>query len=554
MTSPLPVVELRRIRKRFDQNEVLRGASLSLFPGEIHALIGENGAGKSTLMNILFGMPVIHRTGGYEGEIRIDGQPAEPRTPEQARALGLGMVHQEFQLIEGFTAAENIKLNREPLRGGLMGRLSSLCGGRLSRLETLDRRRLRGEARAALTRLGVEVPENRVIGELPVGHRQFVEIAREIDRRQVRALILDEPTAVLTESAAELLLRTLRALARSGAAVLLITHRLEEVKAVADRFTVLRDGEVVLSGSVAATSLETMAEAMCGRSLRADPRSGSAAAEDGAAIQGGSNPSAQTGRPLLLKLENLQVDMPGEAVRGADLEVRAGEILGIGGLAGQGKAGIAGGLFGLYPARGRAWLEGAPLPLGRPREALRRGLAFLPEDRRGTGLWLEETLALNMASSAMLVQGRFLRWPLLGPLSGLDRKALSRHARRWIEELDIRCEGPQDRPIRLSGGNQQKVALARVLALDPKLLFIAEPTRGIDIGAKERILRLLRDRNREKGTTVVMVSSELEELRQLCHRIAIISAGQVAGILPAGASPKEFGLLLGGKRRKEPDR
>jgi simple sugar transport system ATP-binding protein len=240
--------------------------------------------------------------------------------------------------------------------------------------------------------------------------------------------------------------------------------------------------------------------------------------------------------------------MPGERVRGVDLEVKRGEILGIGGLAGQGKLGIANGLMGLYPARGEVRVEGRRLALGDPRAALRVGLAFVSEDRRGVGLLLDESIADNIATPAIEVKGRFLRARVLGMLALVDRIAVGRQALHAIEELDIRTTGPEQPVRRLSGGNQQKVCLARALVLEPRILLVSEPTRGIDVGAKFLVLDALVRLNREEGITIVMTSSELGELRSVCHRIAIIAEGGLAGVLAPDAPDVEFGLLMSGEK------
>jgi simple sugar transport system ATP-binding protein len=488
-TSSGPALELRSISKEYEGNRVLKGVSLAVRAGEIHALVGENGAGKSTLMNILFGMPVIWETGGYSGEVLLGGEPARFRTPAEAMTAGIGMVHQEFMLLPGFRVAENIKLNREPSRPNVLSRVFGRG------LEALDTARMRRDARGALDRIGLGVDEWVPLAGLPVGHMQFVEIAREVDKDSLRLLIFDEPTAVLTEGEAERLLEAMRAFAARGVAVLFITHRLDEVRAVADRMTILRDGEVVGTP---------------------DPKS-------------------------------THVEMPGEPVEDVSIVVNRGEILGIGGLAGQGKIGIANGIMGLYPATGRVALDGAPFTLNDPRGALERGLAFVSEDRRGVGLLGEESVELNIALSALEAQGRFLRPFFIPALRPLDPGAMRRHALDMIQRLDVRTTGPTQQVRRLSGGNQQKVCVARAMSLTPRLLFVSEPTRGIDVGAKARVLDILSELNREQGVTLVVTSSELAELRSLCDRVAIVYRGRIETILPPDASDIVFGLAMAGE-------
>jgi simple sugar transport system ATP-binding protein len=520
-----PVLDLRDVAKSYEGNRVLKGVSLAVRAGTIHALVGENGAGKSTLMNILFGMPVIHETGGWQGAIVLDGREVRFGSPAEAMRAGVGMVHQEFMLIPGFTIAENIKLNREPTTPNLASRVL----GR--KLETVDRARTRQDARRALDLVGMSVDEWLPVAGLPVGHMQFVEIAREVDKQNVRVLIFDEPTAVLTESEAAELLQVMRSLAARGLAILFITHRLDEVLDVASDVTVLRDGEVVGRPDPKSTTVERIAELMVGRPTAVVKHAGVRDARVDVA----------------LSIEDLHVDMPGERVNGVSLELRRGEILGVGGLAGHGKIGIANGLMGLYPARGRVLKQGKPFALNQPRSALRAGTAFVSEDRRGVGILPDESIELNIVLTAMEAQNRFLRPGPIPALRLLDQRQVRRHAREMIQALDIRCTGPRQHVRRLSGGNQQKVCLARAMTLEPDLLLVSEPTRGIDVGAKERVLEILRRLNRERGLTLLVTSSELAELRAVCDRIAIIYRGAIQAILPSDAPDAQFGLAMAGE-------
>ncbi len=526
MASSAPILELRDISKEYYGNRVLKGVTLAVRPGTIHGLLGENGAGKSTLMNVLFGMPVIHDTGGYQGEVVLAGSPARFRSPDEAMAAGIGMVHQEFMLIPGFAVAENIKLNREPTLPNLMSRVA----GR--KLEIVDRKTCGADSRVALDTVGMNVDEWAMVAGLPVGHKQFIEIAREVDKRHVRLLIFDEPTAVLTESEAEELLAVMRSLAARGIGILFITHRLDEVLAVCDDITVLRDGEVAGRPDPRDTTVIRIAELMVGRPALAAGAAGSRAAATG---------------PPALEVRDLAVDMPGERVESVSFTLGAGEVLGIAGLAGHGKIGIANGLMGLYPARGTVRKHGEPLALNDPRAAIRALLAFVSEDRRGVGILPDESIELNIALTAIEAQGRFLHPAPLEPLRLMDGRAVRRHAHEMIRALDIRCTGPRQHVRRLSGGNQQKVCLARAMTLEPDTLLVSEPTRGIDVGAKERVLELLRSLNRERGMSLIVTSSELAELRSICDRIAIVYHGRIEAILGRDASDADYGLAMAGE-------
>ena len=520
-----PLLQMQNIKKDFFGNQVLTDINFTLNAGEVLGLCGENGAGKSTLMKILFGMDVIRETGGYSGDILINGQKVEFSTPFDALKAGIGMVHQEFSLIPGFTATENILLNREPKKKNV---ISEVFG---ERLNTLDYKEMDRRSAAAIEKMGVEIDAKMVISSMPVGHKQFTEIARELSKDQLKLLILDEPTAVLTEKEAEALLDSIRGMAARGISVIFITHRLHEILAVCDQVVVMRDGYVVRDVPAKQTSVEDITRWMVGRDVRSGSAPAAAKAED-------------TDAKTILSIKNLWVDMPGETVRNVSLDVRKGEILGIGGLAGQGKLGIPNGVMGLYEAGGTVEFDGQAVPLNNPRKCLDSSLAFVSEDRREVGLLLDESLEWNIAFPAMQIQNKFLKSLLGGLIKWRDEKAIRQVTQKYIDQLQIKCTSSKQKAKELSGGNQQKVCLAKAFALEPKFLFVSEPTRGIDVGAKSLVLEALKQFNRESGVTVVMISSELEELRQTCDRVAIVSGGRVAGILPAAASSEEFGRLM----------
>ncbi len=522
------ILEMKDITKRYGENTVLSNVSLKIRPGEIHALLGENGAGKSTLMNVLFGMPVIHATGGFSGEVLIDGEKTVIASPHDAMRKGIGMVHQEFMLIPGFTITENIKLNREITKPNILSRIFG------SNLETLDMKEMSGDAREALDSVGMSIDEYTMVQGLPVGYMQFVEIAREIDKKGVKLLVFDEPTAVLTESEAGQLLKVMKDIAAKGIAIIFITHRLDEVINAADSITILRDGQFVTACETKDTNAVRLAEMMIGREgndgefsfVTAEPR------------------TFGKDVPIALNITHLAVDMPGEMVKDASFQVHEGEIFGIGGLAGQGKIGIPNGIMGVCQAKGDVEFLGKKMTLNDARAALSSGMAMVSEDRRGVGLLLDESIEDNIVFNAMQIKGDFTR-KFLG-LTQRDTKAIRKHAENMIKELDIRCVSSLQHSGTLSGGNQQKVCIARALTMHPKMLFVSEPTRGIDIGAKKLVLETLVKLNRELGMTIVMVSSELMELRSICDNIAIVSEGRVVDILPVNASDADFGLAMSG--------
>ena len=518
-----PLLEMRNIKKDFFGNQVLEDINFTLEAGEVLGLVGENGAGKSTLMKILFGMDVIRETGGYGGEVVLNGETVHFATPFDALAAGIGMVHQEFSLIPGFSAKENILLNREPQKKTI---LSEVFGDRLN---TLDYKEMDKRAEAAIEKMGVHIDADMRISDMPVGHKQFTEIARELSKDQLKLLILDEPTAVLTEKEAEALLDSIRGMSKRGISVIFITHRLHEILSVCDKVVIMRDGHVVKDTPAKETSVDEITRAMVGRKVDTSVSQDIIDHSDAKTI---------------MSIRKLWVDMPGEIVRNVNLDIKEGEILGIGGLAGQGKLGIPNGVMGLYEAGGTVEFDGKPIPLNNPRKCLDEQLAFVSEDRRGVGLLLDETLEWNVAFPAMQIHNKFLKSYLGGLVKWRDEKAIHEVTEEYINELKIKCTSSKQKARELSGGNQQKVCLAKAFALEPKFLFVSEPTRGIDVGAKALVLEALKKFNRESGVTVVMISSELEELRTTCDRIAIVSGGRIAGILPATESSEAFGALM----------
>lgn len=521
------LLEMRGITKEYYGNAVLKDVELLLKPGEIHSLVGENGAGKSTLMNILFGMEVIHSTGGFKGKVKFAGKDMTIHSPKEAMELGIGMVHQEFMLIPGFSVTENIKLNRETLKSNPV----SLIFG--ERLKSVDFKTMGNDARKALDILDMDIDEWVRVEGLPVGHKQFIEIAREIDKDNIRLLVFDEPTAVLTESEAKNLLKAVKNLAAQGIAILFISHRLDEVMDISDNITVLRDGELVTCKTSEETTIEELAELMVGRKIALSNK----------------EKNVNSIEEYILELKDFRVNMPGEEVNGIDLKVRKGEILGVGGLAGQGKLGIANGLMGLYPSCGEVILDSEVINTKDTKSMLKQGIAFVSEDRKGMGLILDESIEMNIVTTTMNIKDKYLY--NLGFFKLKNWGEIKRHTNNMINDLDIRCTGSKQKVGNLSGGNQQKVCIARALTLEPNILLVSEPTRGIDIGAKKLVLDLLIQLNKSHNMTIIMTSSELAELRSVADRIAIVSEGTIAGILQPNASDKEFGLLMAGRLSKQ---
>jgi len=524
------LLKMEHVSKDFYGTKVLKNINISVKPGEIIGLVGENGAGKSTLMNILFGNPIIHETGGFEGKIIFDGKEVNFASPFDAIYAGIGMVHQEFIFIPGFTAIENILLNKEPTRYSFF---SEIFGDKLN---VLNREEMKKRAIEAIKILGIELNPEIIVKEMPVGHKQFIEIAREIDRKLLKLLVLDEPTAVLTESEAGIAMKAIKKLADKGVSVIFISHRLQEILDSCDRIVVLKDGSVQKELIPSDTNPREVAEYMIGHELTKSIW---------------KSKEIRKISETILEVNNLWVDMPGEQVNGASFKVNKGEIFGIGGLTGQGKLGIANGIMGLHPAEGEVKFKGKPIFLNNSKYVLEQGIAFVSEDRRGLGLILDQPIFKNITFTAMQIKDMFLKSLLGGLIKWSDDKAMIKITREYIDALQIKCESEKQLVRELSGGNQQKLCMAKVFVLKPELIFVSEPTRGIDVGAKSLVLDTLREYNRKYGITIIMASSELVELRAICERIAIVDEGRISGILPPTAKLVEFGLLMLGIKSKK---
>ncbi|MBA2365719.1 MAG: ABC transporter ATP-binding protein [Actinobacteria bacterium] len=491
-------IELRGIVKRFPGVVANSNIDLELRHGEVHALLGENGAGKSTLMSVLAG---IYQPDA--GSILIDGEPIALRSPRDAIQAGIAMVHQHFRLVKPFTVAENV-----------------LLGARTSWL--LSPGRLEAEVADLAQQAGLKASPSARIWQLSVGEQQRVEILKALYRK-ARVLILDEPTAVLTPQEAEALFVTLRSMAADGRTVVFVSHKLSEVMSVADRITVLRGGKHVGTLETASTDEHRLAHLMVGRDIAFE--SARAPGEAG---------------EIVLRVDDLHAlsDLGLPAVRGASLSVRAGEILGLAGVAGNGQRELAEALAGTRPpTRGRIELYGADLTRASARRRIEAGLAYVPEDRLGTGL----VGAMDATANVML---KSLSKHRRGPL--LDYRSAARRTKDLVEQFGIKMSS-LDAPVRLmSGGNLQKLLLARELSSSPRVVIAAHPTAGLDVGATEAVHELLLEQ-RASGVGILLISEDLDELLMLSDRIAVMYEGEIAGEVSADdADLERIGLMMGG--------
>jgi ABC-type uncharacterized transport system ATPase subunit len=502
-----PLLELRGITKRFPGVLANDDVTFDLRSGEVHALLGENGAGKSTLMNILYGLYTPD-----EGQILLHGKPIDLGSTRAAIEHGIGMVHQHFMLIPVMTVAENIVLATEPRKAGVL----------------LDYDAARKRVRELSERYGLLVDPSARIDRISVGQQQRVEILKAL-YRGAEILILDEPTAVLTPQEAQELFEIIRALKSQGKSIIFISHKLNEVLEIADRITTLRRGKVVDTIPAEGATEASLARMMVGREvlLRVDKK------------------TAHLGEPLLT-VENLHVidDRGLESVRGISLEVRSGEILGLAGVDANGQSELIDAIAGLRPVKsGRIVVDGRDVTHAHAKEALDAGIGHIPEDRHRRGLVLFFSLTENLALHSYRHAPNSKR-------GFLNLRAMLARARRLLEEFDVRGGTPTTPAGALSGGNQQKVVLAREIDGDPKVLIAAQPTRGLDVGAIEFVHRRLVEQ-RDAGRAVFLVSLELEEILSLSDRILVIYEGQIVGEFPPTATEEELGFAMTGGGRGE---
>ncbi|WP_454167419.1 ABC transporter ATP-binding protein [Microbacterium lacticum] len=499
-------LELRGITKRFGSLVANDHIDLVVEPGEIHALLGENGAGKSTLMNVLYG---LYRAD--EGEILLDDVPQHFRGPGDAMAAGIGMVHQHFMLIPVFTVAENVMLGHEETKA--FGRL--------------DLNAARKHVREVAQRFGFEIDPDALVGDLPVGVQQRVEIIKALSR-DAKVLVFDEPTAVLTPQETDELMAIMRQLRDAGTSIVFITHKLREVREVADRITVIRLGRVVGEASPTATNAE-LASLMVGRAVEL---------------------TVQKNPPHLgeggLEVRDLRVLTHTGAivVDGVSFDVRPGEILAVAGVQGNGQTELVEAIVGLAPrVEGSISLDGTELVGKSVHAILGEGVGFVPEDRKIDGLVggfsVAENLILDRSSDPAFARAGTLR-----------RSALDSFARDRITEYDIRTQGPQTAAGTLSGGNQQKVVIAREMSRDLRLLVVAQPTRGVDVGSIEFIHKRIIE-TRDAGIPIIVVSTELDEVTALADRIAVMYRGTVVGIVPGDTARDTLGLMMAGETEPE---
>ena len=490
-------VEMKGIDKAFGTNQVLKNAGFFLEDGEIHALMGENGAGKSTLMKILTGVYTKDA-----GTVLVDGQEVTYKSPQEAEKAGIVFIYQEMNSLFDLTVEENLFMGKEITKG------FGIC----------DKKAMRAKAREVMERMGVNIDVGAVMSDLSVGQQQMVEICKAL-MADAKVLIMDEPTAALTQSETEILFQVINSLRKKGVSIVYISHRMEEIFELCDRITILRDGEYVGTRYIKDITMDDIVQMMIGREIgERYPKRDCKIGEE------------------ILRVEGLSHE---KYFKDVNFNVRAGEVLGVSGLMGAGRTEIMQCIFGNMPITGgKLFIEGKEVKISNPRQAIDAGIGFITEDRKTEGLLLEKSISENIELCNL---GKV---SANGVLNGKKREEL---VKRGIEEFRIRCFGPYHECHNLSGGNQQKVVLAKWIYTDPKILILDEPTRGVDIGAKKEIYSVINDMA-AKGVAVIMVSSELPEVLGMSDRIMVVHEGHVTGIIDADGADqaKVMTLATGG--------
>ena len=499
-TGVAPLLEISHVSKSFPGVQALKDVQLTLQRGEVLALVGENGAGKSTLMKILSGIYAKD-----SGEIVIDGLPVEITGPRPAKELGISIIHQEMHLLPHLSVAQNIYIGREPRRGPL-----------------LQEGALRRQTTALLQRLGIALRPNALVGGLTVAQQQMVEIAKALSYDSTKILIMDEPTSAISVTETEVLFTLIRSLRDRGVGIVYISHRMEELRQIADRLMVLRDGQYVGSRTLADVTDDEVIAMMVGRHIAADHRRGT--------------PTSPDAGDLVLSVRGLSTK---RLLRDVSFDLHRGEILGFAGLMGAGRTETARAVIGADPiTAGEVAVNGRTVRITGPEVAVRYGIGYLPEDRKRHGLMLDQDVMFNMSMSSLR------RYSV--PPGIILRSRAMRVTKEYINTLRIKTPSARTMVKNLSGGNQQKVVIGKWLVRNCDILIFDEPTRGIDVGAKEEIYRLLQNLAGQ-GKAIIVISSELPEVLRLAHRIVVMSNGRVTGQLEATDADQEKVMQLATK-------
>jgi len=524
------MIKTINLSKQFSGIYAFKNVNFHLKKGEIHGIVGANGSGKSTFLNVLFQDRNIHLTGGYEGKIIFDGEEMKINTTREAIELGMGKVYQEFALVNSMDIASNIKINSNNFVGSSNEKTNK-------DFLYIDKKKNEQDAEAVLREMGIKVDVKSSLENLNVSVKQFIEIAREISNKNLKVLFLDEPTASLNKEDTDIFMKIIKALKEKGISIIFISHRLDEITELCDEVTVFRDGEVVANYQKDEFDVEKIAIDMIGKKV-------SKAVNE--------HRDHNQKKENILELKNVSIiEKNNKVISDINMEIKKGEILGITSLAGHGHTDISYAVMGIHKVEGDIVYKGEKLNTSKTDKTIESGIVMVPDERKERGLLLESDVTDNIIYTACYSKGKFLKYPKLKGLSLLDKKRIKETVEESIKEYNIKCSSPQQKARELSGGNQQKICIARAVITEPDVLFVSEPTRGIDIFSKEIILDTLVGLNKENGTTIVMASSEIDELKRICDRVIVMYEGKIFDILSPEEDDEVYSLAISGKRRVE---
>lgn len=515
------MLKVNKLSKKFGEVYALRDIDFHLKKGEIHGIVGANGSGKSTFLNIIFGDLNILNTGGFEGEIFINNKNANIKNSKDAINLGIGKVHQEFALVSSLDVASNIKINNE----------------NTYKLNIVNKPKNHEDSRLLLESFRIHLDTTKLVKDLTVNIKQFIEIAREVDKQDLKILLLDEPTACLNKEDTTIFIDIIKSLKNKGISIIFISHRLDEIISLCDRVSVFRDGEIVSTYSKDKFNMEKIAIDMIGKKVSKASRINDIR----------KNKIDRN----IISFNNISINDGNREFKNINLDIKEGEILGVTGLAGHGHTILGNAIMGLYSYEGNIIYNGKNLNVNKVYETIQKGIVMLPDERKELGVLLNSTVKENIIFTSCYSKNKFLKNSKLKGLSFLDKNKINDYVDNQIKQMNIKCNSKIQKVKELSGGNQQKICISRLLATNPKVLFVGEPTRGIDLYSKEIILNMLLDMNKEKGTTIVISSSEIDELRRICDRVIVMYEGEIFDILSPEEDEDVFSLAISGKRRKK---
>lgn len=523
------MLRVENLSKKFGDFYALKDINFQMNKGEIHGLVGANGSGKSTFLNILFGDMNIQNTGGYSADIWVDNKKVDIKSTKDAINLGIGKVYQEFALIGDIDVSSNIKINNEKVYK---------YTEKISKdFAYINSKKNHEEAKRLLEGFGLKIDTKSFTKDLSVNIKQFIEIAREVDKKNLKLLLLDEPTACLNKEDVNIFMKIIDKLKEKGVSIIFISHRLDEIMHLCDNITVFRDGCIVSKYSNKEFDTEKIAIDMIGKKVNKTTKS-----DEHRYIDYSNNEKILSFKHVNMfdnnkKFENINVD------------IYKGEILGITSLAGHGHTILGNSIMGIYKTKGEVIYKDSKIDLNTPYKTIKKGIVLIPDERKEMGVLLDSSVSDNIIFTACYSKNKFLKHPKLKGLSMLNKPYINTYVESCIDKFNIKCSSKKQSVRELSGGNQQKICMARALSTKPELLFIGEPTRGIDIYSKEIILKMLLDVNKKDNTTIVIASSEIDELKRVCDRIIVMYEGAIFEELSPTEDDEVFSLAISGKRR-----